>query len=129
MNERKLIGGFIVGAACCAWAYILIAGQPRLPVDAADGTFTNQCCGEVTLKDGVISVGSQRLNYLIESEKIGPYVLPKVIVGASNKGFVIRPDGYSLKLRLDRTADPMNIELIDERPNAGTFSFIRTKVR
>ena len=127
MNKRiPTGGGIIVIAVCCIWAYILIAGEPRLGIGVADGTYSNSCCGSLTLKNGVMTVESRRVRYVIEQDKEGPYVLPAAYVGASEKRFVIRPQGYALKLRLDRAANPRNIELIDDRPDAAAYSFVRS---
>ena len=126
MRESKLAAAGIVIAVGCAWAYILIAGEPRLPIGAANGTYSNRCCGTLTLKNGTMRIGGQKINYVIESNKMGPYVLPNVYVGASPQGFVVRPKGYPLILNLDRPNDPRRVELLDDSVGPVSYTFART---
>jgi len=94
----------------------LIAGQSRLPIDAANGAYFNACCGNLVMRDGHIALGNQRVTYVIERDKVGPYVLPKTYLGASGEGFVLKSDGFPVKLRLDASSSPQTIELVDDRP-------------
>jgi len=71
-----------------------------------------------------MSVLKQRVGYVVESDKGGPYILPSVYVGASSQGFVVRRNGFALKLRLDDENHPANIELMDDA-DGSVFSFHR----
>ena len=125
MSASKLVGGIILIAVGCVWAYILLPGEPRLQIGIANGTYSNPCCGALTLNNGTMTFENQRISYVIEEDKAGPYVLPKVYVGASNDRLVVRSKGNALKLRLDRPVDPHHIELIDEHPGGAAYSFAR----
>jgi hypothetical protein len=125
MSPKRLPGPVIAIVASCLMAYILVTDAPRLPISAADGTYFDPCCGTFTLKQGRMLIGNQRISYLIESDKAGAYVLPGVYVGASPTGFVIRTDAYPLKLRLDDTSNPRQVELLDTGPTGALYTFKR----
>ena len=125
MSASKPVRGVILIGVGCAWAYILLAGEPRLQIGIANGTYSNPCCGTLTLTNGTMSIANQRISYVLEEDKAGPYVLPKVYVGASNDRLVVNSKGYALKLRLDRQVDPHHIELIDDHPGGASYSFAR----
>lgn len=61
-----------------------------------------------------MTINNRRISYVIESDKVGTYVLPSTYVGASDHGFVIRSSGYPLKLRLDRDVRPSRLGLRDD---------------
>ena len=125
MSPKKLAGPVIAIVALCLMAYILVTGAPRLPISAGDGTYFDPCCGTFTLKQGRMMIRNQQISYLIESDKGGPYVLPRIYVGASPTGFVIRTDAYPLKLRLDNTSNPQQLELLDVEPTGALYTFRR----
>lgn len=116
--------------AVAAWVVYAISlftmpfSEPRLPLNVANGTYSNSCCGMLDLKDGRMSVSTQQVGYVVESDKVGPYVLPSVYVGASPRGFVIRRNGSPLKLHLDDESRPAVIELMDDA-DGSVFSFHR----
>jgi len=72
-----------------------------------------------------MTVADQRIGYVIEQDKAGPYILPRVYVGASNTGFVIKSNAYALKLRLDDAARPHQIELLDDQPDGAAYPFVQ----
>jgi hypothetical protein len=109
------------------WAYIALTGEPRLPIDIANGSYSNRCCGTLGVADGVMTLADQRVSYVIEQDKAGPYILPKTYVGASNHGFVFRSTGYPLKLRLDNPAHPQQVELFDDGSGGEAYSFASQK--
>lgn len=125
MSASKLVGVIGVIVVICSWIYIALTGEPRLQVGIANGVYANRCCGEIILNDGIMTVANQRIGYAIERDKAGPYVLPKTYVGASATGFVVKPDAYVLKLRLDDSARPHQINLLDDGPSDEVFPFVR----
>ena len=129
MSASKLVGVTVLIAILCAWAYVTLVGEPRLQVGIANGAYTNGCCGTVVLDNGIMTIANQRVGYVVEQDKAGPYVLPKTYIGASVTGFVVRSRGHALKLRLDDPNHPHQVELVDDGPNGGAFSFMRTSVR
>lgn len=129
MSASKSVGTIVlIGVVLCAWADIVLTGEPRLQVGIANGSFANSCCGTVVFHDGIMRVANRRIGYVIEQDKAGPYVLPEAYVGASVTGFVIKPNAYALKLRLDDPDHPHQIELLDDGPSAEAFTFMRTNV-
>jgi len=125
VSVSKLVGGVGVIAVLFSWAYIALTGEPRLQIGVANGAYSNRCCGSVVLNNGVMTVANQHISYVIEQDKAGPYVLPKGYVGASQKGFVVKPDAFALKLRLDDRSHPRKLELIDDKPEGATYPFVR----
>ena len=78
------------------------------------------------MSDGQMTASNQRVTYVIERDKLGPYVLPKTYVGASGAGFVVKSGGFPMKLRLDTSSSPPSIELVDVRPGGSVYSFVRS---
>lgn len=126
MSARQLVGIIVLVAMLCAWAYIALSGEPRLQVGIANGAYANVCCGTVVLDNGIMTVSNERVSYVVEQDKAGPYVLPKTYVGASVSGFVVGPNAHPLKLRLNGINHPRQIELLDDGPSGGAFLFTRT---
>ena len=125
MSANKAVGIATVVMALCVWAYIALSGQPRLPTGIANGQYSNGCCGTIVLHDGVMAVANQRVDYIIERDKAGPYVLPTAYVGASAHAFVVRFDTYPLKLRLDDSTHPHKLELLGYAADGRRYSFVR----
>lgn len=125
MSVSKAVGFATVVIVLCAWAYIALTGEPRLPTGIANGRYSSGCCGTIVLHDGVMIVGNQRVDYIIERDKVGPYVLPAAYVGASAHAVVVRSDAHPLKLRLDNPAHPRQLELIDDAVGGGRYAFVR----
>ncbi len=123
MNEKKAISALIVVAVLCAWTYIALTGEPRLPINDANGEYTNPCCGTLVLKSGVMTVANQSVGYVIEQDKAGPYVLPNSYVGVSANQLIVRSTGTPLKLHLDIAPHPHRVELFDDRPDAALYTF------
>lgn len=86
---------------------------PRLPQSFADGTYAGDCCGKIHLQNGHMMVAGQRVSYVVERDKQGPYVLPPFYIGATIMGMVVNRDQHPLKLRLNDENRPTEIELMD----------------
>ncbi|WP_139810174.1 hypothetical protein [Sphingomonas azotifigens] len=125
MSANKAVGIATVVMVLCAWAYIALSREPRLPTSIANGRYSNGCCGTIFLHDGVMTVANQRVDYIIERDKAGPYVLPTAYVGASVHAVVVKFDAYPLKLRLDDAAHPHQLELLDDAADGVRYSFTR----
>lgn len=104
--------------AIIAVGVVLIAGLAILLPDAAvrngeNGTFANDYCGTITLTDGEILLNGQRkVRYTVAKDAEGPYILPRVYVGAvPDIGFDVDGTRSILKLRLDRLPVPTRIVL------------------
>jgi hypothetical protein len=87
---------------------------PQLPISAANGYYTNVCCGTLFLENGRMKVLNQYVSYVVERDKVSPYVLPSVYIGASARGLVVDRSDNSLILRLNHQINPTNIELMDK---------------
>lgn len=89
------------------WAF-----PPRLPIETANGIFTSVCCGSMTLRDGVLTFGNgQKVSYVIERDKVSPYLLPNGYLGSSDRGLVFDRNGSPLKLRLWGEPRPNRIDV------------------
>lgn len=85
--------------------YLLFAPAPKLPLDAANGVYANDCCGTIRLHDGVMQFRNQQVAYVIETDKGGAYLLPRTYVG------VLPPYG----LQIDRSRNQLKMRLDDEK--------------
>ncbi|WP_242154784.1 MULTISPECIES: hypothetical protein [unclassified Sphingomonas] len=99
---------------------------PRLPIGAADGTYVNSCCEPIKLQNGQMSFGhSQTISYVVEYDKVSPYVLPSAYVGISGgKAVQIERSISPSFLRLADTKRPEAIELPSD---TAIFTFKRVK--
>lgn len=122
--KRLLIVGIVAWAVFAILMFTTDFDPPRLPLAIANGAYANSCCGIILLKDGRMTVSNQQIGYVIESDKVGSYVLPSFYVGASPQGFRVRRDGFPLKLYLDKDTHPSDIGLMDNS-HGGQFSFHR----
>ncbi|MCP3734536.1 hypothetical protein M9979_06565 [Sphingomonas sp. RP10(2022)] len=125
VNASKTVGIIVVAAVFCAWTYITLTGEPRLQTSIANGSYSNDCCGTIILKNGTMTVANQRVSYVVEQDKEGPYVLPKSYVGASGQEFVTRSDAHALKLRLDDPTRPRKVQLLDDTAGGRAYVFSR----
>lgn len=76
------------------------------------------CCGSMSLHDGVLTVGKgQEVDYVVEYDKVGRYVLPRGYVGASNRSLIFDQGGNPLKLRLEGDPRPIRIEVVNDATN------------
>ena len=125
MNVSKAVGVIVVTVVLATWAYIALTGEPRLPINIANGSYSNRCCGTVIFTNGVMTVADQRVSYVVEEDKVGPYVLPTAYVGASKGGVMVRSGSSALKLRLDDSVHPQQVELIDDAPGGKAYLFVR----
>ena len=125
MSANKAVGIATVVMVLCIWVYIALSGEARLPTGIANGRYSNDCCGTIVLDDGVMTVANQRVDYIIERDKTGAYVLPMAYVGASSHAFVVRSDAHPLKLRLDDLAHPRQLQLVSDAADGGGYSFAR----
>ncbi|MFM5884354.1 MAG: hypothetical protein ACKOQ3_03305 [Novosphingobium sp.] len=98
--------------------------QPELngPIGLANGTFTNDCCGDIVLSNGTMTVAGQKIGYGIDQDKVNTFVMTEYYVGPSRNGFVIERGHYPLKMYLDTRHNPSEIRLIS---SDGTYSFRR----
>ena len=122
--KRLMIIGIIAWLAFAISIFTTDLSPPRLALALANGSYANSCCGTITLKDGRMAVSNQQIDYVIESDKVGSYVLPSFYVGASPRGFVLRRGGFPLKLYIDKDTHPSDLGLMDDS-NAGEFAFHR----
>ena len=93
--------------------YLIARPAPKLPLDAANGTYENDCCGTVTLRDGTMLFRNHEVAYAIERDKGGAYVLPQAYVGVEpGHGLQIERNRNVLKLRLDDEKHPETISVL-----------------
>ena len=111
-----------------AMIYVLLSDPPRLSVQLVNGTYTSSCCGSFQLADGQVLMADKRMPYVVETDKVGAYVLTQHYVGISDgKTILMATDRFPLKLRLDNSSVPHTIELFDD--GGHTYSFERVAAR
>ncbi|MFM5894488.1 MAG: hypothetical protein ACKOQM_08665 [Novosphingobium sp.] len=125
--ERLLWGGLF--AAMVLSTSLCEKAEPNSPIGAANGTFTNSCCGDIELLDGRMIIAGQQVAYSIDKDKSGTFIGTDGYVGASSSGFVIRPKSASLKIYLDQSYHPQEIILFGEDASDGKYSFRRVEDR
>ena len=125
MNEDKLTGYVIAIVSLSVMAYVALSGMPRLPIATANGVYASTCCGSFELKNGQMTASHQYMNYVIETDKIGSYILADKYVGVSLNNRVEFDRGSGpLLLRLDDKQNPQIIEL-PARGHRGYVAFNR----
>ena len=114
-------------AALAALAITLFTHRSGLPSDLADGTYANDCCGIVELRDGrMIANGGDLVGYSVQRDEHGPYILPRSFVGAEDGGVLMDGHRPVVELRLDRLPNPTRISI----PGlGGPENFVRTARR
>lgn len=127
MRASKPVGITVFVIVICLWAYIALTGDPSLPIGIANGSYSNRCCGTLVVADGVMTLADQRVSYVVERDKAGPYIRPKTYVGGSKQGFVFRSAGYPLKLRLNNAVRLQQVELLDDGPGGEAYPFVGQK--
>jgi hypothetical protein len=110
--------GSMFGAAIIALLIVAMIGfywlGPSSPEDQANGLFANDCCGDVQLRDGVLSVAEISIGYTVGRDATGPFVMPERFVGTwEDRGIQIDGSRPAVKLRLDRLPAPRAIRLYD----------------
>ncbi len=107
-GKRLLLCVITVG-----WAYVLFVPPPRLPTSFANGVYYNTCCGSVTLSNGTGTSKFGSFEYVIEKDKVGPYVLPTDhAVIAAPQGIVVLPRKPDLFIRTDTSTPPQWIDIL-----------------
>ena len=119
--------GPAIGVATAVLVALFLLRDPGLSADAANGSYVHDCCGTMTLQDGVMSFGESRkkVSYSVGRDKAGPYILPVTYVGPwEERGFEIDGSRRPVRLRLDRLPGPNTIALGD-----GRKSYLLTRKR
>lgn len=110
--------GFGFGAAIVGLLAVAVAGflwlRPPSLADQANGLFANDCCSDIRLQDGVMSVADVKVDYVVGRDAKGPFVLPDRFVGTwEDRGIQMDGSRPAVKLRLDRLPGPRAIQLYD----------------
>jgi hypothetical protein len=102
---------FLFGAATLMGSLLLTARG--LEADAANGSYVNDCCGKLVLRDGRIVLGERNsVAFRLGKDEKGPYALPATYVGTwEERGFEVDGGRAPMKLRLDALPRPSRIEL------------------
>jgi hypothetical protein len=127
MTRWRWIGAALLAIAIAGlgWFFFFPRG---IPADSANGTYANDCCGEVVLRDGRMILNNEKyVTYVLGRDRSGPYVLPQRFVGTwEDLGFEIDGSRPVVKLRLDRLPKPGTIQLPAPR---GSYRFERKASR
>jgi hypothetical protein len=96
--------------------YVLLVPPPRLPSKIANGRYSNPCCGTIELRDGRMEVNHQFVSYVIETDKVGAYVLTEGYVGMSTANKIeIDHRRYPLKIGLNSPSKPTELQVSGDR--------------
>lgn len=123
MKKRWSVGLPITAFALSA-IYLLVMPLAKLPLNSANGTYANHCCGTVELRDGIMSFRNHEISYVIEKDKGGAYLLPRAYVGVlPGHGLYIARNKNVLKLRLDEEEQSESISIVGA--DSREYSFTR----
>ena len=134
MRDRILNFAIVGAPLILLWIYIAFWSIPKLPVSTADGAYFNSCCEPIILNRGFASSGHVRFNYVVERDKIGPYILTSpdhTLISVSKSGLTVT-DGWALKMRFDDKPDPSWIDIIGDPENPDlkpSYRFARRPAR
>jgi len=111
---RWTIAGGAAGAGLLLAAFFLLY-RPPAATGLENGTYANDCCGALELKDGAMRLnGRQTVRYAVGRDSTGPYILPSTYVGAFlDRGFEVDGTRPTTRLRLDRLPAPGSIILYE----------------
>lgn len=123
MSAGRWIGAAFVALAAAGLGLFFFLPS-KSPALSANGVYENDCCGEVSLKDGRMVLNDKKfVTYVVGRDEAGPYILPKTYVGTwEDRGFEIDGSRPPIKLRLDRLPKPARIEIPAAR---GSYRFER----
>ena len=105
---------WIIGAAgiiALVVTGLVVLSRPPASSGLENGSFENDCCGSLTLRDGDMILNEKTTTgYTVGTDARGAYVLPNNYVGGlEDVGFEIDGARPPIKLRLDRIPNPTNL--------------------
>lgn len=131
MDEKSLRKqNGLIAAGLGAVAMTILIGRsvifppPAISIAAANGTYVNECCEHITLRDGTMYIGDREISYDIGEDKEGAFILPAGYVGVgAMRHLRIERRSMPLKLRLNNRDHPEQISIygVDR-----SYSFERT---
>jgi hypothetical protein len=118
MTMLKSFGWVVATVGLGAMLYLFASDEPKLPIAVANGSFSNAEIGTIVLRDGQLKANGHAVPYVVETDKVGPYVLPTGYVGVSERRILVNRGSAPLKLRLDHSTQPRHLGLHDVGRNA-----------
>jgi hypothetical protein len=108
----RWITAFLAVAGLALILFFTLLYEPVVKA-GENGIFKNDLCGTIELSDGKMLLNGQRaIRYKVGRDAAGPYVLPRIYVGAvPDFGFDIDGTRSIIKLRLDRLPGPSRLTL------------------
>ena len=99
-------------------ALILLIAVTFFGRDAPDpalfvGTYESECCGEITVSENDIAVGSRRVSFEVGQDNFGAFLLPADPIGVVDERLDVYPSRNLRKLRVNSRERPSQIEVID----------------
>ena len=105
-----------IGGTALALSLFLFAllYDPGIPANVADGSYENDCCGTLLLRDGRLFFETGvSVDYIVAEDQAGPYVLPDVYIGPwEERGFEIDGTRSATKVRLDAIPNPTSLVVV-----------------
>jgi hypothetical protein len=81
-----LVGFIILVAGWYSWA------QYHAPaITSVNGTYSNACCGDITLRNGVVIAGKAQVPFTLENMKFGLTAFPTDRIEVSGTQVMVRP--------------------------------------
>jgi hypothetical protein len=112
VNRYRWASAGVAVAVLIAAGIAIFTYESGLPSDIADGFYSNDCCGTLELRGGhMIANGVELVNYTVQQDDQGPYILPRSFIGTEDGGFVLDGDRRVRKLRLNALPSPNRISL------------------
>ena len=98
----------IMGIVAVAVPVLVLLFEPSAPGGLENGSFLNDCCGSLRLRDGEVILNDKlATRYTVGRDGRGYYVLPRSYVGGlEDIGFEIDGSRPAAKLRLDHIPNP-----------------------
>lgn len=106
--------GIAAAGTALVLALVLFLHAPAAKA-GENGTFANDCCGTVELRDGKMLLADQQtVGYSVARDAAGPYILPRTYVGViPYQGFDVDGTRSVRRLRLDRLPAPTSITIYE----------------
>ena len=125
MNRNGILAA-LAAISAIFWLAVTTDRTPQPDPTSIPGTFANDCCPNIVLANGQITVsGGGSTAFTAGQDNISPYLIPSARVEIQDGSNVkLDPQQISLKIRLDRLHRPERIEI----PGELIHTFIRQPI-
>ena len=103
--QRPALAVFIIVVGL--WYWYARAHVPS--VASVNGIYANPCCSDITLRDGVIISGGDKVAFRLENMKFGLTVYPTARLEVNGTEIVVRPSAEQEALSLDKGGTALSV--------------------